>query len=159
MPKVREEGYTVVPLTIRVVGLPPGSFEAYRQIKLGIQKGNVDVLKPTTRRRAEAIFSFDVRVEPASRRRALTFLGPHTQGPRSNRFIYLVWTGIAAGKRRMFRRIKIPLTSITRRHIQQAKESGGGLEGRIGGLDRNGGPACATVPLLGKGWIVVPPGR
>ena len=156
MSKVQRETSVVVPLTIRVVGLPSSTFEEFSQIKLGIQRGKAEVLKPTKLGRTEAIFTFDVHVKSEFGKRPLTFLGPYTQGPPSDRFVYLSWSGVSAGRRERFRRIKVSLKSITSGQIQLAKDSGCRLEARISGIARDGGPACATVPLLGMGWIMVP---
>jgi hypothetical protein len=53
------------------------------------------------------------------------------------------------------RRAKIELEGISRKLIEAAKEKRSGvLEVQFAGTDRKGEPACATVPLLGKGWHV-----
>jgi hypothetical protein len=53
------------------------------------------------------------------------------------------------------RRAKIRLEGIHRKLIAAARaKRGGTLEVRFAGTDSKGGPACATVPLLGKGWQV-----
>jgi hypothetical protein len=52
---------------------------------------------------------------------------------------------------RWTRRAKIPLAGITWPMIAKAA-NGGFLEAGIAGTARDGGPACATVPLLDQGW-------
>jgi hypothetical protein len=47
----------------------------------------------------------------------------------------------------------LPLATITQKLVEQAKK-GAMLEARIAGTAKDGGPACATVPLLGGGWRV-----
>jgi len=48
------------------------------------------------------------------------------------------------------RRAKVPLDGITWSMIKK----GSVIEARISGTARDGGPACATVPLLGGGWRI-----
>lgn len=146
----------IIPCRIRVIGLPSNTFEVYSHIKLGIQRGKAEVLGPAKRDRHEAAFSFEVRVKPASRSRSIKFLGAYIQGRSHDRFVYLSWSGITAGKRKMFRRIKVSLNSITGVQVQRAIAGGCRLEVRISGIGRDGGPACATVPLLDRGWKVAP---
>jgi hypothetical protein len=45
----------------------------------------------------------------------------------------------------------VPLSDITEKLIR----SGRRLEARFNGTARDGGPACATVPLLDGGWRTV----
>jgi hypothetical protein len=53
------------------------------------------------------------------------------------------------------RRAKVPLTGVTASLIEQAAALPGAvLETQIAGTGRDGGPSCATVPLVG-GWRVV----
>jgi hypothetical protein len=50
----------------------------------------------------------------------------------------------------------VPLTGITGTLIEAALAvSGATLESRIQGTAGDGGPACATVPILEPGWHVV----
>jgi hypothetical protein len=52
------------------------------------------------------------------------------------------------------RRAKVPLTGIGTTLLQSALAGNGRmLETRISGKARDGGPACATVPLLGA-WAL-----
>ncbi len=53
------------------------------------------------------------------------------------------------------RRAKVPLRGITSSLLQEALDSGRLIEARIAGTGKDGGPACATVPLL-EGWRLVP---
>ena len=50
--------------------------------------------------------------------------------------------------------MKIHLSTITWELIEQATKSGGVLEATIEGTAKDGGPNCASVPLLGDGWKV-----
>ncbi len=52
----------------------------------------------------------------------------------------------------MFRRIKVHLNHLPQDLARQAVASGRRVVGRIHAVARDGGPACASVPLLGDGW-------
>jgi hypothetical protein len=85
------------------------------------------------------------------------FLGPFTQGPRKARFVY-VNSGARAGKADSGwdRRAKVPLSGISWELIEEALATPGAvLEARIPGTSRDGGPVCASIPLLDGGWKVV----
>jgi hypothetical protein len=84
------------------------------------------------------------------------FLGPFTQGPPTARFVY-VTSGQSAGQPGSCwnRRAKIPLGGITWSLLEQVlAKKGAVLEVQIEGTGRDGGPACATVPLA-RTWRVV----
>jgi hypothetical protein len=88
-----------------------------------------------------------------------TLLGPVTQGPPTGRFVYLN-SGQRAGQADYCwdRRAKVPLAGITQQLIDRAREQPGArLEARVLGTGLDGGPACATVPLLEGGWRILPP--
>lgn len=76
-------------------------------------------------------------------------LGDEIQGPPTARFVYIC-SGTLAGDATCgwTRRAKVPLASIT----AEQRAAGGTLEARIAGCAKDGGAACATVPLLGRGW-------
>lgn len=82
------------------------------------------------------------------------FLGEFVQGPTGGKFIY-VNSGSMAGDpvSPWTRRAKIHLSSLTWTDLLAAwKQPKKILEARILGTGRDGGPCCATVPLLDKGW-------
>jgi hypothetical protein len=91
----------------------------------------------------------DLAFEVVARVKDGRLLGQEIQGPPEARFIY-VCSGAMAGDAKSCwqRRAKVPLSSITRAMMS----AGRALEARIAGCSKDGGPACATVPLLGKGW-------
>lgn len=105
----------------------------------------------------ELSFDLSVRAVYAGKGEVPRFLGPFTQGPPATRFIY-IRCGTSAGDANSCwtRRTKIPLSGITGELIERIRSAGSGrLEARIKGTARDGGPACATVPLL-DGWRIVP---
>ena len=85
---------------------------------------------------------------------ALDFAGAAVHGKRGERFFYLSWSGERGGQRGMFRRMKIHLRSVTEAQVAQAAKSGGALVARVHAVAKDGGPACASVPLLGGVWNV-----
>jgi hypothetical protein len=79
-------------------------------------------------------------------------LGAHAKGPPDRRFVY-IGVGKHAGDTSFCRdrRIKVPLDGITH-ELVGAVRARHVPETRIAGTDCDGGPACATVPLLPAGW-------
>jgi hypothetical protein len=78
------------------------------------------------------------------------------QGPPGGRFVYVnVGTYAAQPDSPWGRRAKVPLGGITDALLDAALASPGAvLEAAFAGRGRDGGPSCATVPLLGGGWRV-----
>jgi hypothetical protein len=137
-----------LPLRITVVDPPP-------DVAFAVQRGR-DGLLPPTRRTADAlVFEFTVRVGERDGRP--NFLGEFAQGTPAARFVY-VNSGTFAGEAgsRWERRAKVKLGTVTREMIGAALAAPGAvLEARFDGIGRDGGPACATVPLLDGGWRLV----
>ncbi len=127
-------------------------------VRVGVQRGQDEVLLPVAADDERVIFEFPLRV--AQRHDgASTVRGPEAQGGTADRFIYVNW-GVRAGDKssRWDRRAKISLKGLTSRDLQQAVEhSANVLEAIIEGVDMDGGPACASVPLVGGGWRLVVP--
>ncbi len=57
-------------------------------------------------------------------------------------------------ERDRFRRTKMQLRELTPEQIAGLLKRGGTITARVSALARDGGPACATVPLVGGGWTV-----
>lgn len=87
----------------------------------------------------------------------LDFRGAAVQGPRAGRFIYLT-SGTRAGQpgSPWNRRAKVSIEGL-RPLLAQHGSDLAGIVGvaSIAGTSRDGGPACASVPLLGVGWSLV----
>ena len=136
-------------LRLRIVlVLPPAG------VQFQLQRGARDLEPPARRSHRAMTFEFLVRVGRRSDG-APNFLGPYAQGPPAARFVY-VNSGTLAGQADSCwtRRAKIPLGGITWRMIQDASRTPGAIEAEIDGTARDGGPACATVPLRTP-WRVV----
>ncbi len=133
-------------LRVTIEGPVPG-------VALAVQRGR-DALVAPVYANADAVM-FEVRAEVRERPDGTFVLaGPEVQGPPSGRFLY-VTVGTRAGQPASpwDRRAKVPLTGISPDVLAEARtHSGLVLAARIAGRARDGGPACATVPLLGDGW-------
>lgn len=118
-----------------------------------VQRGRSDLLAPACSTKSELVFEFsltlaDIDADPPR------LTGEFAQGPSKQRFVY-VNSGSMAGQKDTCwtRRAKVPLYRIKRSVLAKAvKREGEGvvLETRIHGLAKDGGPACATVPLLSE---------
>lgn len=105
-------------------------------------------------------FECECRVRPSQSTGAPNFLGPFMHGSAAERFLYLSWRPLhwrpaqpeAIGV--WVRRIKVHLKSLTWEQIDEAIAKGGVLEAVVAGTGRDGGPSCASVPLIGGGWTV-----
>jgi hypothetical protein len=110
-------------------------------VRFAVQRGKAELLDATSASAKQQVFEFSVRARDDGSGGAPNFLGPFAQGPVGGRFVYVNSEG---------RRAKVPLGGITWSLIRDA--AGSVIEARISGTARDGGPACATVPLLGGGW-------
>lgn len=140
-----------LPLRVTVVHPPP-------QVTFALQCGRAELVAPS--RVSATGISFDLRLRIGARRPdgRPTLLGPAAQGPPDARFLY-VNSGTRAGQpaSRWDRRAKVPLAGVTWTLIEAVLAVPGAvLESRILGTSRDGGPACASVPILEPGWRVVP---
>src|SRR5438094_3490839 len=106
-------------------------------------------------------FECECRVRPHQRTGTPNFLGSFVHGDAAERFLYLSWrpVGWRPGQGEpscpgWLRRMKIHLRSISWEQIEDALKSSGVLEAIVPGTGRDGGPSCASVPLVGGGWTV-----
>jgi hypothetical protein len=144
-----------LPLRITLLQTP-------RDVVFCLQSGKTEIVSPVRSAGDDLSFDFSVRVGQRPDGQP-NLLGPFTQGPPAGRFVY-VNSGTCAGEVNSpwTRRAKIPLSGLSWPLIEEALAAPERtLEARIAGTGKDGGPACATVPLLGGGWkiakAVVPP--
>ena len=128
-----------------------------RGVAFALQRGKAgkaEAVSAVTSKGNDLIFDFDLVVSAGTKDR--DFSGPFVQGPLGTRFVYIS-SGTLAGQFGAVwtRRAKISLESITQALIDEARSQGAVLETRFAGTAKDGGPACATVPLLG-GWRLAP---
>lgn len=137
-----------MPLRITLAGPPHG-------VLFCLQAGMGELIGQQRSTGEDLIFDFVIRVAEAGTGGMPRFLGHFVQGPPSARFVYIC-SGTYAGESdsSWSRRAKIPLYGITAELVEQMRKTPSSrLEVRINGKARDGGPACATVPLL-DGWRV-----
>lgn len=117
-----------------------------------MQRGRSELLPPTALPDA-LVFDFPVQVDFSKDPPSLT--GEFTQGPPAKRFVY-VNSGTYAGQSgtSWSRRAKIPITGISASLAREAIAKSGKLLARVRGTGKDGGPFCASVPLLSD-WVVV----
>lgn len=124
-------------------------------VALRLQRGRDQLIAPTSRSAKAAVFELELEVV-AKPNGAITLRGPEAQGPPAERFVYInSGTYAGDGNSAYGTRAKVPLKGVTAVLVKKALASPKGvIVGTIAGTAKNGGPAAATVPLLGKGWEV-----
>ena len=135
-------------LPLRITLLQPP-----RDVVFCLQSGKTEIVSPVRSTGDDLSFDFSVRVGQRPDGQP-NLLGPFAQGPPAGRFVY-VNSGTCAGEvdSSWTRRAKIPLSGLSWPLIEEALAAADGiLEARIAGTGKDGGPACATVPLLDGGW-------
>ena len=148
---------------LRIICLQPPDPEKY-DAEFGLQDNSSTtawIVHKGQSIKGDLHFECECRVRPQKTNAAPNFLGPFVHGNAAERFLYLSWRpkswrhGPAETSPTVWqRRMKIHLRSITWEQVNEAVETGGVLEARMEGTGRDGGPACASVPLVGAGWTV-----
>lgn len=140
-----------IKLRIVVEAAPP-------DVMFGLQLGSGSkyetIQKQVVSSKSDIAFSFNIKIKGDRKKdKEPDFLGQHAQGIAGDRFIYLD-IGTYAGQSDSIwsRRLKVPLTGITWKMIDQL-DSDHILETKVPGVGRDGGPNCATVKPFG-GWHV-----
>jgi hypothetical protein len=140
----------MIELPLRIVMLAPPQGVAIAMQRGATGKG--DLVQPAAVSAEGLVFEFGVRADLSAADKPPRLLGPFVQGPPETRFVYIN-SGRYAGEEHPVwgRRAKVPLKGLTRELIL-GRVAGERLEARIAGRSRDGGPACASVPLLAPGW-------
>lgn len=77
---------------------------------------------------------------------AIDVRGPHVQGKRGDRFVYLSWGTVSdSGDFEMFRRVKLMLAAVPADVLHAANEPGKVLSGTLDLTAADGSPVCAAV--------------
>lgn len=124
-----------------------------------LQRGKDELVPPTRCGRDSICFDFVLRIGHPPVGGRPRWLGDFAQGTPQDRFVY-VNAGRQAGQAGTpwDRRAKIKLGSITAEQVREVLSAPGQvLEASFEGTGRDGGPACATVPLIGAEWRIVRP--
>lgn len=149
VPVAKRVSAETLPLRITVVDPPPN-------ILWALQLGRDEIVKPTSNTKNRISFDFAVEIVEDSSSAGFCLRGPAVQGRPGERFVYLRigadagQIGASAGWR-----AKIGLEGISHKLVLAVKAKRSGVLGvEFAGTGPKGGPACATVPLLGAGWHV-----
>jgi hypothetical protein len=141
-------------LQLRIILIHPP-----RDVAFGLRRGKADIIPPTQTTGELISFDLAVRVEGNRPGGSPNLLGQFTHGSPAARFVYIT-SGTLAGQEGSCwtRAAKVPLSAITWPVIREALATPGAVvEACIAGTAKDGGPACATIPLLDSGWRVVLP--
>ena len=141
-------------LPIRVIVIEPP-----QGVVFAMQCGKDKLLPPSKGSAKSLVFELSVRIAERETGKAPNVLGPYAQGKPDDRFLY-VNSGTMAGQQdsRWTRRAKIKTEGITWKLVEQTFATPGAvLEVRIDGHAKDGGPCCATVPLVDGTWKVCQP--
>ncbi len=135
-------------LQLRVIAPPTN-------VSWAVQLGRTELLGPVERSVEHLVFEIPLELlsTPDGEARVR---GAAVQGPRSGRFLYLA-SGTRAGDvaSPWNRRAKISLETLPFDAIRaRPAEAAIVLVGEIDGTARDGGPACASVPLRGGSWAI-----
>lgn len=139
---------TEITLEIVLVAPPKG-------VGFCLQKGKSELVDYQVSTGDDIRFSLSVRVKQG-KLGAPNFLGEFTQGTPKERFVY-VCAGEYAGQQNAewARRVKIHLSSISWEQVEELLSgSNCKLVASYQATDKNGGPSCASVLLIGGGWLL-----
>lgn len=140
-----------LPLRIIVVQPPPG-------VQFALQARAGALSQQAAASGGDLCFDLELEVAESPPGGPLRLLGPHASGPPQTRFVYIN-SGTLAGQPGSCwtRRAKVQLGGITPALVDLVRaEQAQRLVAQFAGTGRDGGPACATVPLLYGGWAAEP---
>jgi hypothetical protein len=136
---------------LRIVLFDPPSGVTYAVQRGKGSKYTVDFAQ--TPKRGDVTFDFTIDV--TDKAGSPHFSGEYVQGTPARRFIYIdVGTYAGQNNTPWSRRMIVLLNGITQDQINKALEAGHRLCARVPGTGKDGGPNCATVPLI-NGWQVI----
>jgi hypothetical protein len=135
--------------TLRVIAVAPPS-----GVRFGVQRGAKEIVLPILSTGEDIVFDLSLPIRDNRADGLPNFLGPFAHGTPVDRFLYIA-SGTLAGQSESpwTRRAKIALSGIGWNLITEASHAPGRIvEARFAATARDGGPACASVPLLDGGW-------
>lgn len=155
MPRARQSNQPTIRVRLRCENLPANGFEGFDGRKaIRVELQTREGMQPGTAGGAGGLSFETAMTVKRLPEGTLDFAGPAVNGKRGERFFYLSWSGVRGPGREMFRRAKIHLRTVSAELLDRAGRTGCLLQASIHALARDGGPACASVPLLGGGWVV-----
>ncbi len=139
-------------MDVRIVGinLPGRAWSTYGNIHVGVQRRNevVDIVPGDA---DEAVWEFPI--EPTGG----DFRGPHVQGKRGERFLYLSWGTVDEdGRFAMFRRAKLMLGAVDQSVLDAATQPGHRLQAALSLTEGDGAPRCAALRPPAVSWTAAP---
>ena len=138
-------------MQLQVLDAPTG-------VTVMLQRGSNELIPPVVYPDGRLMFDVCVALSYPKGEDAPRLGGPCAHGPVQGRFLY-VNAGTYAGQADSCwaRRAKVPLPVLTRALVEQVQaDPAFTLQACIQGRAGDGGPACASVRLLDKGWEVAP---
>lgn len=140
-------------MQVRIVGHNPPGLHCgeWRFVHAGIQCGTQ---VPTPLPGDTLTMTFAIAVEIARRgEHDHDFKGGCVHGRPGSRFLYLSWGEFPpGGEFTMFRRAKLPLSTIREGEIARALAAHLPMEAILDLTDRDGGPVCGSVPPTRIVW-------
>jgi Family of unknown function (DUF5990) len=136
-------------MRVTVLRPPPG-------VTFAMQRGKGELLSPAKVTAESLVFDLSIGVSKRKPDGAPNVRGPYAQGKSGDRFLYLNSGTMARQEDSCWtRRAKIKTGGITWKLIEQTLTTAEAvLEVQIEGRAKDGGPCCATVPLIDGGWKV-----
>lgn len=158
-PAKSKEPELAVQVRVRCTELPGRSFcdpftpgaATEPSVFVGVQRGR-EVIEEVRADARQASFLLDFRVG-SNKDGSPNFLGPFAQGPVDDRFFYISWgLGPAAGKTRMFRRLKVRLGHLGWPQIRRAAKGARPLDVALRLTDEKGAPLCGSAKGAHVAW-------
>lgn len=133
-----------VTLEVNCIRLPGTQWGQHGAIHLGIQRDkNLIEAVPADRKRIVFRPVLRARRNPDG---SANFLGPFAQGPRTERFVYLVWANMPPGAPPVsFGRIKLHLNHLDWKSVQKAAAAKRPIKVTVELLNAKGQPVFASV--------------
>ncbi len=140
-------------LTLHIVLIKPPT-----GVDFGLQKGGgntYETIQTQTSDGGDMHFTLSIQIKgDRPKGEEPKFAGPFVQGQVPDKFLYIDIGQYAGQADGYSRRLKIPLRGINWDMIDKATGlTGNGLETRVPGTAKDGGPNCATVKPF-EGWVV-----
>lgn len=127
-------------------------------VDFALQKGKGSKYEIVQKQRSEGgdlRFEFTARAVTEGKGEGPNLLGSFVQGTPEARFVY-IGIGTFAGQTgtEWSRRLKVPLSGITKTMIDRAVRDSHAFETHVPGTAKDGSPSCATVKQF-AGWKLV----